>query len=305
LKSNPRDDEGTAKAVPHEPAPYDHPLPRELAEAIERARPRLGRLASSVLFFPTIGSTNDVALAWSAKDLGRSASLLGERSAQRLAEGLVVVADEQTAGRGRRGHSWFSPAGSGLYVSVVLAPGAARVDPARATMLLTLTAGVALAEGVEAATSVCVDLKWPNDLQVSRRKLAGILAEATSVGSATSGVIVGYGINVASTALPPDLRDRATSLESELGRPADRNDLLVETLVALSRRYEDLLAGRFDVILDAWRRRAPAASGARVTWTTAAGAEAGVTAGIDDHGALLVRVGERLERIVSGEVIWL
>jgi BirA family biotin operon repressor/biotin-[acetyl-CoA-carboxylase] ligase len=280
--------------------PDDHPLPRELAEAIERARPRLGRLASSVLFFPTIGSTNDVALAWSAK-----ASAERPSARERPAEGLVVVADEQTAGRGRRGHSWSSPAGSGLYVSVVLAPGAARADPARATMLLTLTAGVALAEGVEAATGLRVDLKWPNDLQVSRRKLGGILAEATTVGSATGAIIAGYGINITSTALPPDLRDRATSLESELGRPVDRSHLLVETLVALSRRYEDLLAGRFDAILDAWRQHAPAASGARVTWTTVAGPEAGVTAGIDDQGALLVRVGERLERIVSGEVIWL
>jgi BirA family biotin operon repressor/biotin-[acetyl-CoA-carboxylase] ligase len=271
-----------------------------MAAAIERARPRLGRLASTVLFFPTIGSTNDVALRWSAK-------AVAERGAAdaRRAEGLVVVADEQTAGRGRRGHSWFSPAGSGLYVSVALAPGTARVDPARATMLLTLTAGIALAEGVEAATGLRVDLKWPNDLHVSRRKVGGILAEATTIGAATDAVVAGYGINVASTSLPSDLRDRATSLESESGRPVDRNHLLVETLVALSRRYEELLAGQFDAILDAWRLRAPAASGARVTWTTMAGAAAGVTAGIDDHGALLVRVGDRVERIVSGEVIWL
>ncbi len=319
MKSNPPDDDDdTAKAAPCEAAryesgiakgaPYDHPLPREMAEAIERARPRLGRLASAVLFFPTIGSTNDVALAWSAKALAERL-VAGERPAEwpaeRPAEGLVVVADEQTAGRGRRGHSWFSPAGSGLYVSVVLAPGAARADPARATMLLTLTAGVALAEGVAAATGVRVDLKWPNDLHVSRRKLGGILAEAPSAGSAPDAIVVGYGINVASTALPPGLRDRTTSLESEYGRPVDRNDLLVETLIALSRRYEDLLAGRFDAILDAWRRHAPAASGARVAWTTVAGVQAGVTAGIDDRGALLVRVGERVERIVSGEISWL
>ena len=189
-------------------------------------------------------------------------------------------------------------------MSVVLTPGAARFDPARATLLLTLMAGVALAEGVETCTGLRVDLKWPNDLQVARRKLGGILAEATTIGSTTDAVIAGYGINVASTALPPDLRDRATSLELELGRLVDRDDLLVETIAALSRRYEDLLAGRFDAILDAWRQHAPAASGARVSCTTGAGAEAGVTAGIDNHGALLVRVGERVERIVSGEVIW-
>lgn len=283
-------------------------LPIELADAIDRARPRLGLLASQMLFFPTIGSTNDVAAVRSAsarrasarRASTRSASLSGERC-----EGLVVVADEQTSGRGRRGHTWFSPAGSGLYVSVVLAPARARIDPPRATRLLTLTAGVALAEGIEAATGLHVDLKWPNDLQVSRRKLAGILAEGSAAGGVAESVVIGYGVNVASTAFPPELRDRATSLESELGRAVDRHAVLVETLASLARRYEDLLDGRFDVILDAWRRMAPAASGARVTWTTLAGTYEGVTGGIDDRGALLVRVDDRVERIVSGEVTWL
>jgi biotin-[acetyl-CoA-carboxylase] ligase BirA-like protein len=283
----------------------DAPVPPGLAHAIAQARPRLGRLGAPLLYFPTIGSTNDVALNRGA--IGRSASSspldglgaqAGERRGVEPSEGLVVVADEQTAGRGRRGHAWFSPAGSGLYVSVVLAPAAARVDPARATTLLTLAAGVALAEGIEAATGLRVDLKWPNDLQVSRRKLAGILAEAAEI------VVVGYGINVAATAFPPELRDRATSLESELGRVVDRHHVLVETLAALSNRYEDLLAGRFDAILDAWRVHAPAASGARVTWKTAEGDRSGVTAGIDDRGALLVRDGARLERIISGEITW-
>jgi BirA family transcriptional regulator, biotin operon repressor / biotin---[acetyl-CoA-carboxylase] ligase len=277
------------------------PLPPELADAIERARPRLGRLGAPLLFFPTIGSTNDVALARSAISGSASLSPLdgpGVRAGEG-SEGLVVVADEQTAGRGRRGHTWFSPAGSGLYVSVVLAPATARADPARASTLLTLAAGVALAEGIEAATGLRVDLKWPNDLQVARRKLAGILAEAAAT------VVVGYGINVAATAFPSELRDRATSLESELGRVVDRHHVLVETLAALSSRYEDLLAGRFDAILDAWRVRAPDASGARVTWLTALGERSGVTAGIDDRGALLVRDGERVERIVSGEITWL
>ena len=118
-------------------------------------------------------------------------------------------------------------------------------------------------------------------------------------------VVVGYGLNVLSTAFPPELRDRATSLEYELGRAVDRHHLLAETLAALSHRYEDLLAGRFDAILVAWRRHAPAASGARVTWTTNAGIATGVTAGIDDLGALLVRTGDRIERIVSGEIAWL
>jgi BirA family biotin operon repressor/biotin-[acetyl-CoA-carboxylase] ligase len=187
-----------------------------------------------------------------------------------------------------------------LYVSVVLAPATARVDPMRATMLLTLAAGVALAEGIDAATGLSVSLKWPNDLFVLRRKLAGILAEGTD-----GLVVVGYGINVAPAAFPPELGERATSLESELGRLVDRHHVLVETLAALSRRYEDLLAGRFDAILDAWRQHAPNASGTRVAWTTRDGTQSGVTAGIDDQGALLVQVGDRVERVVSGQVTWL
>lgn len=289
-------------------------LPDDLADAIERARPRLGRLASPILFFETIGSTNDEAATRSAEafalrrsESSRSAneSSRGAKASAERSEGLVVVADEQTAGRGRRGHTWFSPPGSGLYVSVVLAPATAMTDPARATTLLTLAAGVALAEGIEQATGLRVDLKWPNDLQVSRRKLGGILAESSGAGDRSDTVIVGYGINVRPTAFPAELGDRATSLESELGRIVDRHHLLAETLAALSRRYEDLLAGRFDAILDAWRGLAPAASGARVRWTTNARDWSGVTAGIDDLGALLVRTGDDIERIVSGEVTWL
>ena len=261
----------------------------QYADAIERARARLGSVASTFVFLPSTGSTNDVALARSVES-GAAGS-----------HGLVVVADEQTAGRGRRGRAWFSPPRAGLYVSVVLSPGSARVDPVRALSLVTIACGVALAEGVAAATGLEVDLKWPNDLYVAGRKLAGILAERAS----DAHVVVGYGINIAAAAFPPELRDHATSLESELGGGIDRAHVLVETLAALARRYDDLLAGRFDAILDAWRGRAPAAEGARVAWSTNAGAMSGVTAGIADDGALLVRTAERIERIVGGEVVWL
>jgi BirA family biotin operon repressor/biotin-[acetyl-CoA-carboxylase] ligase len=301
------------------------PLPSDFADALTRARPRLGRLASTVLFLPTTGSTNDVAARLADG---------GDR------EGAVVVADAQTAGRGRRGRTWFSPPASGLYVSVVLTPGRAQRTPDRALTLTTLAAGLALAEGVEHETGLSAAIKWPNDLLVGRRKLAGILAEAidvrhhvldTRAGSAgdvskredaskTSpgprstphidgapralSVVLGYGINVRSAAYPPELSDRVTSLESELGRAIDRAALFAETLVALARRYDDLLAGRFDAILDAWRARAPASRGARVSWEAASGARSGITAGIDDQGALLVQVGDRIERIVAGEVTW-
>ena len=239
-------------------------------------------------YCPTIGSTNDVAARLAARG---------------ACEGAVVMADAQTAGRGRRGREWFSPPGSGLYVSVVLTPGRSGDD--RATRLVTLAAGVALAEAIAAATGLSVDVKWPNDLYVARRKLAGILAEGAGGAGAEDAVVLGYGINVGAASYPPQLRDRATSLESELGRSVDRALLFAESLVALARRYDDLLAGRFDVILDAWRARSPGGHGARVAWTTVSGELSGTTAGIDHDGALLVRVGDRIERIVAGELRWL
>lgn len=262
------------------------PLPAEFVEALDRVRLRLGVVGSRVLYFPTVGSTNDVASA-----------LAG-------VEGLVAIADEQTAGRGRRGRTWFSPPGSGLYVSVVLAPGRAECDPERATAILTLAAGVALAEAVETTTGLAPDLKWPNDLYVGRRKLAGILAEGVSAGAAVQAVILGYGINIGPMAYPPELAARATALEAELGRPIDRALVAAETLARVAERYADLRLGRFDAILDAWRDRAPASRGARVSWQSPSGPQTGTTIGIDDRGALLVRVGSRVERIVAGALTW-
>ena len=256
------------------------PLPPEFAEAIERARPRLAPLAAPLVFYSTIGSTNDEA-------------------ASIATEGAVVVAEAQTAGRGRRGRTWFSPPGSGLYVSTVLAPARARIDPRRATTLLTLAAGVAIAEGIQASTGLDVNLKWPNDVYASGRKLAGILAEALR-----DVVVLGYGINLTASSFPPDLRDRATSLEGRTGLLPDRARVLVETLAALASRYGDLLAGRFDAILDAWRVRAPAAVGARIRWTAGSIAQSGVTAGVGDDGALLVTTDAGPQRIVGGEVTW-
>ena len=208
----------------------------------------------------------------------------------RRRDGTVVIADAQTAGRGRRGRTWFSPPGSGLYVSVVLAPARAASEPDRATMLLTLAAGVALAEGVERATGLSPDIKWPNDLLVGGRKLAGILAEgcratAPSSCSATASTSVRWRIRRSS-------RDRATSLETELGRSIDR--------AARGRRDARRARGAvrrsasaagsmlFSTPGGAGRRRS---RGARVVWDTPAGPQSGITDGIDDPGALLVRVG--------------
>ena len=268
------------------------PLPGDLADALSEVRPRLGRLGTRILFFSTTGSTNDVASTLAVSPQG---------------EGTVVIADAQSAGRGRRGRSWFSPAGAGLYVSVVLSPGRARRSADRATALLTLAAGVALGEAIERVTGLAPDIKWPNDLLIGRRKLAGILAEGVAVPASSTGVhavVLGYGVNIQRAAYPPELGDRATSLESELGRHVDRAAICAESLAALASRYQDLLEARFDAILDAWRARAPGCRGAAIAWDAPEGTRTGTTAGIDDTGALLVRVGDRLERLLAGEIRW-
>ncbi|MBM3770541.1 MAG: biotin--[acetyl-CoA-carboxylase] ligase [Acidimicrobiia bacterium] len=267
------------------------PLPRDFVEAFDALREPLGPFGQRHIFFDTIGSTNDIVAALSAEGAD---------------EGVVVIADAQTAGRGRRGRTWFSPPGAGLYVSVLLAPGRAATEPVRATSLLTLAAGVALAEGIEGATGLSADIKWPNDLRVGTRKLAGILAEGAAVPGPPTAlrVVLGFGINVGPAAYPPDLAARATSLESELGRPVDRALVCVHALASLAARYGDLMTGRFDAILDHWRRRAPGHVGARVRWQDGGEPRSGVTAGIDDTGALLVHVGASLRRVIAGEVIW-
>jgi BirA family biotin operon repressor/biotin-[acetyl-CoA-carboxylase] ligase len=262
--------------------PPPQPLPDEYAEALALASARLGAFARDVLWYPSVSSTNDVA------------TVLAERGAP---EGSVVVANAQSAGRGRRGRAWASPPGAGLYVSVLL-------RPAQGAALLTLAAGVAVADGIQTATGLAVDLKWPNDAFIGGRKVAGILAEAISTSGGLD-VIVGCGINVMPAAYPPDVAARATSLERELGRPVDRGMLLAECLANLAARYADLQAGRLADVTSAWRRRAVATFGRRVRGDIGGNVVEGVAEDLDETGALMVRTVEGLARVTAGEVTWL
>ena len=254
------------------------PAPSDIAEALLRAGERLGPMAGRLTWYPEVESTNTIALG------------LAEHGAD---EGSIVAADMQTAGRGRFGRAWSSPAGAGIYASIVLRP-SLRIVP-----LITLAAGVAVAEGVAAATGLQVALKWPNDLYSGGKKLGGILAE----GGATH-VVVGVGINVLHAAMPPDVAGRATSIERELGRAVDRGLVLAESLAAVWQRYQDLEAHRDRDVLDAWRARAASTMGKPIEWDDEGRVESGRAAGIDDTGALLMDTGAGVIRIVSGEVRW-
>ena len=263
------------------------PLPREFAEPLQR----LGDgclFASRVSWHPETGSTNaDVAT-------------LAEAGAP---EGCVVLADLQTAGRGRLGRSWSSPAGTGIYASVLFRP-----EP-RVARMLTIAAGVALAEAIEAVAGIAPVLKWPNDVYLgggpqAGRKVAGILAEA-GVSRGETWVVIGFGINVLPASFPRELALRATSLESELGKPVDRGELFAACLMQLAARYADLRAGRSEDVVGAWRRRASPTFGRPVEWVDEGVAKTGVVSDIDKTGGLLVDTEAGIVRVVAGELRWL
>jgi len=238
--------------------------------------------AGDVTWYSEIGSTNDVALR------------LAERGA---ADGTVVGADRQTAGRGRQGRAWSSPPGAGLYVSAILRPSAA-IAP-----LLTIAAGVSVAEGIREATGLTTDLKWPNDVYAGGRKVAGILAESGMSDARLNHVVLGFGINVNRANYPPEVAARATSIEHELGRPIDRGLVLASCLSALTVRYRQLQMAPH-AVLDAWRSYAVSMLNRRVECTVGLRSVAGVAEDIDERGALVVRVGDEIVRVISGEVVW-
>lgn len=264
------------------PAPC--PLPPDFAEPLAQAAARLGLFARQILWYSEVPSTNDLA------------ALLAERGAR---EGCVVAANAQSAGRGRHGRSWASPAGAGLYVSTVLRP------TEHAVPTLTVAAGVALAEGIQAATGLDLQVKWPNDVYAGARKVAGVLAEAVQAGPpGILYVVIGFGINVMPASYPPEVALRATSLEGELGRAVDRGLLLAECLASLARRYADLQSGRSDTVIDAWRARAAHTLGRKVRWELAGTTLEGVAKNIDERGALIVRTNRGDVKVTSGEVTW-
>jgi BirA family transcriptional regulator, biotin operon repressor / biotin---[acetyl-CoA-carboxylase] ligase len=259
-------------------------LPADVEQQLARAGGRLGLFEGRLTWYETVTSTNDVA------------ARLAEHGA---AEGLIVAANAQQAGRGRFGRSWASPAEAGLYVSIVLRPS---LQSAR---VLTVAAGVAVAEGVESATGLAAALKWPNDVVLDGRKLAGILAEGKLADAGDGFVIVGFGINVSAAVYPAAVASRATSIERELGKPVDRGLVLVECLAAFASRYAELGSGRVAPVLEAWRARASSSLGRTVEWDDETTIRRGVAEDIDDSGALLVRTDGGSARIISGEVRWL
>ena len=203
-----------------------------------------------------------------------------------LPEGAIVVADHQTAGRGRLGRSWEAPAGTSLLVSILLKPPPDRLAPE-----LSLVAGVAVADALERILGLSVQIRWPNDVMLRRKKIAGCLAEVRN-----GAVVLGIGINVGQRA--DELPDDAGSFRTLTGRTTDREELLATLLDDLARRYAAWREGGLDAVYDGLGPR-DFLRGRRVTVS----GTSGVVTMVDRDGKLEIAVGHgELIKVSSGEV---
>jgi BirA family biotin operon repressor/biotin-[acetyl-CoA-carboxylase] ligase len=221
---------------------------------------------------------------------------LARRASEGAAEGLAIVAEEQTAGRGRLQRAWSSPKGAGLYFSILLRPTISQ----NYWPLITFMAALAVGDALREAAGVETDIKWPNDLLSGERKICGILAEAIDT-SAGRAVILGIGINLTQNAFPPELANIATSVSEASGRPPDRKQILAALLAALSHWYR--LLERPEQIVDAWSNRSSYALGKLVQVSNGDDIWQGTTCGVEPDGALRLRTtGGEIKVVRAGDV---
>jgi BirA family biotin operon repressor/biotin-[acetyl-CoA-carboxylase] ligase len=215
-------------------------------------------------------------------------------------EGVVVFAESQTSGRGRLGRKWLSPPRNGLWFSILLRPD---MRPQTATQL-TVASATALRQAIESFTGLKPHIKWPNDILVNGKKVAGILTELSAELDQVKYVILGMGVDVNLTAgeFPPDLRDSATSLSLELGKTVLRPALAVEILRELDENYARVVSGQFAVVADDWAAHC-ATLGMDVIIRAGPRLLRGRAESLGEDGALLLRTEHgHLERITGGDV---
>jgi BirA family biotin operon repressor/biotin-[acetyl-CoA-carboxylase] ligase len=215
---------------------------------------------------------------------------LAERGA---ADRTVVIADQQEAGRGRRGRVWQAPPRTSLLASILIRP---RLPQA---LLATLspTMGVATAEALRRVAPLSPRLKWPNDVLVGGRKIAGILLESRSIASAEPTLVIGVGVNLGQREFPPELAGRATSVELETGHPVDRDTLLVALLEEFDTWRARLEGEGFASVRERWKSLSDTI-GRHVT----VDGISGTATDLDVDGALLIDAGDGVRRVIAGEI---
>jgi BirA family biotin operon repressor/biotin-[acetyl-CoA-carboxylase] ligase len=223
---------------------------------------------------------------------------LAEQGAE---EGTVVLADSQSSGKGRLGRVWSSPQGVNLYASIILRPSVMPYEAAQ----LTFLSAVAVARSIELVAGLKPEIKWPNDVLICGKKIAGLLNEMSSETDRVNFVILGIGVNLnmSSEQFPPDLRQPATSLLLELGRPVQRTRFAAVMLSELDRLYADFLTKGFGPVREEWQQRCNAAGRTIEVSDAGTATQCGMFAGIDSDGALLMRRSDgSVDRIISGDV---
>jgi BirA family biotin operon repressor/biotin-[acetyl-CoA-carboxylase] ligase len=257
--------------------------PRLHIEELRRAR-AAARIGCTIEYCESVDSTNT-----RAYQLASAGAF----------EGTVVIAETQTRGRGRLGRAWVSPAFCNLYLSVVLRPPiAATVAPQ-----IGLVIGVATAETVREWAAGAV-IKWPNDILIDGRKVAGILTEMDVEHDRVRFVIAGVGVNLNSTPgdFPPDVRDKAVALALAAGKPIDRTAFSARLLSRLEERYGDFLRDGFAAVRPLWERLS-CLTGRQVCIDDGNQRHEGIVAGVADDGALQLRDAAGREiRVVAGDV---
>lgn len=216
-------------------------------------------------------------------------------------EFTCVMAEEQTAGRGRRERSWHSAPGDGLYLSVLLRP---EIEPSKIP-LLSLLAAVAVAETILGfqISNLKVDIKWPNDVLVNERKISGILIESTSVPNEAPRLIVGIGVNLNQQEFPSEIHEIATSLRLESGQSFDVASFRNALLDRLAFWYEELQQNRARRILQRWQQLSSYARGKQVVVIFDHEEVRGETVGLKDSGALQIKISSgEIRTILAGEI---
>lgn len=243
----------------------------------------------TMYILPSTTSTNDI-----VKDLAQHGA----------PEGTAVVAEYQTQGRGRHGRSFVSPAGVGIYLSLLVRP---QADTHRLPQL-TLAVAVATAEALAEYSALSVRLKWPNDIEISGKKVAGILCEAVLNPGASPLVIIGIGVNVNTTLeqFPPELHQHVTSLALAAGHTWARMPLLALLLAHLERLYGAFQQGNMTLVRQRWLHYGGQMIGRQVCFAPEPSAGVGTVLDLDEDGALLIQHADGTQRrLVAGEVLFL
>jgi BirA family biotin operon repressor/biotin-[acetyl-CoA-carboxylase] ligase len=218
---------------------------------------------------------------------------------RKVPEGTIILAESQSAGRGRLGRSWHSERDAGLYLSMVLFPKA----PPSLAPFFTLATAVAMHNAIERYSGLDIDIKWPNDLLIGRKKFCGILSEIQAEIDLVKTMIIGIGVNVNHEALPHDIQERATSLRIESGRIQSRVEILLEFFEEFENIYMDFERKGPAGIIDQWTRFSSFANGRKIEIHDGVRKIAGVTRGLNPLGALRIeQQGGRVEEVYSGDV---